>query len=80
MNRLLSSAAIVLVLAFQSAVGQTAAPSSAKTQTPYGRGRGQGKATPPPVQAKPEELSKIKEKTAQIEALVKELKTKEGAP
>jgi hypothetical protein len=37
-------------------------------------------ATPPPVQAKLEELAKIKDKTEQIEALVKDLKTKRAQP
>jgi len=80
MQRLLSSAAIVLALTFQAAIGQTPAPSAGPSQTPATRGRGQGKVAPPPVQAKPDELSKIKEKTAQIEALVKELKTQRAAP
>jgi hypothetical protein len=37
-------------------------------------------ATPPPVQAKPEELAKIKDKTEQIQALVKNLKAKRAQP
>jgi hypothetical protein len=35
---------------------------------------------PPPVNPKPEELAKIKEKTGQIEALVKDLKAKRADP
>src|SRR5437868_14557651 len=81
MKRLFSSAAIVLMLASQSAVAQllTAQPAT-PTPAPAARGRGQAKAVPPPVEAKPEELSKIKEKTAQIEAVVKELKAKRARP
>ncbi len=37
-------------------------------------------APPPPVVAKPEELAKVKEKTEQIEALVKDLKAKHADP
>src|SRR5438477_8733372 len=43
-------------------------------------GRGPGRATPPPIQPKPEELAKVKEKTEQIEALVRDLKTKRTNP
>src|SRR5262245_33093093 len=70
MNRVLYFATIVCVLAFQSAIAQ--APVAPAT-----RGGSSKKATPPPIQAKPEELAQIKEKTAQIEALVKELNAKE---
>src|SRR6058998_1370035 len=69
MKRLLSSAAIVLALAFQTGIAQQPAPQSA------GRGGGQGRgASQPPVQAKPEELAKINDKTEQNAALVKDLK------
>ena len=75
MKRLLSSATIVLALAFQTGIAQQPAPPAAA------RGGGQGRnATPPPVQAKPEELAKIKDKTGQIEALVKDLKAKRAQP
>src|SRR5438046_4432141 len=75
MKRVLSSATIVLALAFQTGIAQQPAPQSA------GRGGGQGRGgTPPPVQAKPEELAKIKDKTEQIEALVKDLKAKRAQP
>ncbi len=43
-------------------------------------GRGPGRAVPPPIQPKPEELAKVKEKTEQIEALVKDLKAKHANP
>ena len=68
MKRLLPSTLLALSLLVQS-IAQTPAP------TPAARG-GQKKATPPPIHAKPEELAKISEKTAQIEALVKDLKAK----
>lgn len=77
MKRLPVSLTLLLALACHSIVAQTPAPPSA---TPAARGSGQGKVTPPPVEAKPEELGKITEKTAQIEVLVKELKAKRAAP
>src|SRR4026207_1164636 len=75
MKRLLSYATIVLALAFQTGIPQQPAPPAAARGGDQGRG-----ATPPPIQAKPEELAKIKEKTGQIEALVKDLKTKRAKP
>src|SRR5438876_12347498 len=75
MKRVLSSATIVLALALQTGIAQQPAPPAAAG----GGGQGRG-ATPPPVQAKPEELAKIKDKTEQIEALVKDLKTKRAQP
>src|SRR5262245_8784512 len=72
MQRFLSFTMIVWLLAIQSALAQ--APAA-----PAKGGKSTKKATPPPIQAKPEELAKIKEKTAQIEALVKELKAKRSA-
>jgi pimeloyl-ACP methyl ester carboxylesterase len=81
MKRLLSFAAIVLTLALQLAIAQTpAAPSANPPPTPAARGGNAKKATPPPIHAKPDELSKIKAKTEQIESLVKELKAKKAAP
>src|SRR6266567_3056371 len=59
----------------QPGAAQQAQPSP----TPGGRG-GRGGGTPPPIQAKPEELAKIKEKTEQIDALVKDPKTKRANP
>ena len=78
MKRHLLFAAIVLPLFFQTTFGQQpASPTAPAAQaTPAARGQRRGGATPPPIQAKPEELAKIKEKTAQIEGLVKELKAK----
>jgi pimeloyl-ACP methyl ester carboxylesterase len=73
MKRLLFSATLVLALAFQSAFAQTNTPA------PRAGGQGRG-AAPAPVQAKPEDLAKIKEKTEQIEALVKDLKAKRAKP
>ena len=76
MKRLLSSATIVLALAFQSAIAAAHHAPPARRA----RRRPRAGATPPPIQAKPEELAKIKEKTEQIEALVKELKAKRAPP
>src|ERR1022692_760333 len=72
MKRLLFSATIVLALAFQAAIAQT--------NTPAPRAGGQGRGAAQPVQAQPEDLAKIKEKTGQIEALVKDLKAKHDKP
>ena len=83
MKRLLLSATIALSLFFQTAIAQTPGPTPAPTPaTPAARGTGQKQAapTPPPVQAKPEELAKIKEKTGQIVALVKDLKATGAKP
>jgi hypothetical protein len=81
MNRILSYALIVLVLVFQSAIAQIPAPSSANPPSKLtARGGGQGKGTAPSVEAKPDELLKLREKTAQIESLVKELKAKRAVP
>src|SRR5437667_7078859 len=70
MNRCLLSACACLLAAVTLA--QVAPP-------PAGRGAGRGNALPP-VQAKPEELVRIKEKTGQIEALAKELKRNRADP
>src|SRR5881394_1392632 len=56
-----------------------AAQQAQPSPTPGERG-GRGGGTPPPIQAKPEELAKIKEKTEQIDALVKDLKAKRANP
>ena len=78
MKRILPSATLALSLFFQTVTAQTPAPAAVPAATPAAPGGGQGKkaATPPPIQAKPDELAKIKEKTGQIEALVKDLKTR----
>src|SRR4051812_4914807 len=76
MKQLLSFATILLALAFQPATAQT----PAQTPAPRGGGQGRGGGTAPPITAKPEELAKIKEKTGQIEALVKDLKAKRAKP
>jgi hypothetical protein len=70
------SLSTILVLALVALISQPSAAQQAQpSPTPGGRGGGSGGA-PPPIQAKPEELAKIKEKTEQIEALVKDLKAK----
>src|SRR5687768_17385972 len=64
---------LALSLFLQVAVAQSSAPAAA----PSSRGGGQARKTPaPPIKAKPEELAKIREKTGQIAALVRELKAK----
>lgn len=76
MKRLVPSATIVLALAFQPVIAQQpAAPPAAR-----GAGQGRGNPPPPPVQAKPEELAQIKDKTEQIAAIVKDLKAKRAKP
>jgi pimeloyl-ACP methyl ester carboxylesterase len=69
----------LLALAFQTAMAQMAATTNVPTVTPPGAGPART-PTPPPIQAKPDELAKIKEKTAQIEALVTDLKAKHANP
>jgi hypothetical protein len=78
MNRLLSLFALVVSLSSQVAIAQstTSAPASASRNN----GKGRGAATLPPVEAKPEELEKIKAKTAEIEVLVRDLKAKQAKP
>jgi pimeloyl-ACP methyl ester carboxylesterase len=56
------------------ALGQVVAP-----QQPGGRG-GRGAPPPPPIEPKPQELAKVKEKTEQIEALVKDLRARHADP
>jgi pimeloyl-ACP methyl ester carboxylesterase len=76
MNRLFATAVVVLSLFLQVAGAQTTRPTTRR-----GGGQGRGAApTPPPIQAKPDKLAKIKEKTEQIEALVKDLKAKGAKP
>src|SRR6266403_5645975 len=48
-------------------------------QQPGGRSLGRASA-PPAIQPKPEEMAKVREKTEQIEALVKDLKAKHANP
>ena len=69
-------------MAIKSALAQPPAATStpAQASAPRGARQGRGPATPPPAQAKPEDLVKIKDQTAQIEALVKELKVKGAKP
>jgi pimeloyl-ACP methyl ester carboxylesterase len=71
---LITLAFTLVPLISQPVAAQQAQPSP----TPGVRG-GRG-GTPPPIQAKPEELAKIKEKAEQIDALVKVLKAKRSNP
>jgi hypothetical protein len=73
MPRFLFCAAVCASLAFAQ---QPAPPQAGPPQQPAGRGGGRGAPPPPPIQPKPEELARVKEKTEQIETLVKELRAK----
>jgi len=66
MKRHLPSAAIIFALFLQTASGQQPGPR--------GGAPGRSAGTPAPIQAKPEELAMIKEKTEQIRSMVKDLK------
>ena len=79
MKRHLPPVTLVLALLFHTVLAQTSAPAPAPTSS-RGGGQARGPATPLPVEAKPEELAKIGEKTAQIEVLVKDLKAKHADP
>lgn len=73
MKRLLVSVALGLALFDHTAIAQSPAVSPAQ------RSGGQPKKkapTPAPIQARPEELAKIKTKTEEIEALVADLKAR----
>src|SRR5947209_4988456 len=70
------SLALPLVIAHQA--GQ-AAPQTPVPQSP-GRGPAKGTPPPPPVQPKPEDLAKVKDKTQQIEALLEDLEAKHAKP
>ncbi len=75
MKRLFLPATLSSLLFLQSTMAQT------QPQTPGAGGARQGGgAAPPAIQAKPEELAKIREKTSQIDQLVKELKSKRAKP
>src|SRR5438876_4689918 len=65
-------AAIIMALVLAPAIAQ-------QPQQPGARGPGRA-AAPPAIQPKPEEMAKVREKTEQIEALVKELKTARANP
>ncbi|MSU51769.1 MAG: hypothetical protein EXS37_22210 [Opitutus sp.] len=74
MKCLLSSAVLALSLILPATL-------LAQTPAPAARGGAQKKApTPPPITAKPDELAQIKTRTAQIAALVRDLKAKGARP
>src|SRR5580693_4441394 len=75
MKRLFLLAAVVLSLSLQIASAQQSAPPTTRRG-----GQGRGGATPAPIHAKPEELATIKEKTEQIQSLVKDLKASGAKP
>ena len=73
---------VLASLAAGLAVRVSTAQTPVMAPTPQTVGRGQTKGTPPPapVTAKRDELDRIKDKTEQIETLVKELKAKHADP
>jgi hypothetical protein len=71
-KRILLCSALLAGLAAPFGVAQQAKQGAGGT----GSGQKKKAPTPPPVTAKPEELAKIQEKTEQLRALVKQLKTK----
>ncbi|HVY70107.1 MAG TPA: hypothetical protein VHH73_09270, partial [Verrucomicrobiae bacterium] len=75
MKQLLSLATLVLALANPPGIAQTPASPAPTSATTPGRN-----APPPPVQAKPEELTRIREKTGEIETLVNALKARRAQP
>jgi pimeloyl-ACP methyl ester carboxylesterase len=69
------------VLALPLAIAQQPVPASpVPSPQTAGRGAGRGTPAPPPIVPKPEELSQIKDKTVQIEALVNDLKSRRASP
>ena len=72
------AAALTLMLA----IAQQSVQAPPPTPPPQSAGRGAGRGTPPPppVTPKPEELAKVKDKTEQIEALVKDLRANHANP
>lgn len=75
MKRRLFIVILTLALFARSGVAQTPAPAPA----PGGAAPTKKAPTPPPITAKPEDLARIREKTAQIEAVVKDLKAKRAS-
>jgi pimeloyl-ACP methyl ester carboxylesterase len=76
MNRSLLPATIAALFALAAVHAQTPAPAAASS-TPQKAAKA---PTPPPITAKPEELATIREKTARIDAIVRELKAQRAAP
>jgi len=76
-------ATVTAALALQLVIAQQE-PAPASPPPPQkkgaGPGAGRGAPPPPPVEPKPEELAQVKDKTEQIEALVKDLKAKHADP
>ena len=84
MKRLLFAVSLILASApaVPSLWSQTNPPPAAPARASGAGGNRQGRGNnqPPPVDAKPEDLAKIKEQTSQIERLVGELKTRPTKP
>jgi hypothetical protein len=74
-------ATLALGLALRHMIAQQPDPAPPVAPLPPLGGRGPARATPPPpVKPKPEDLANIKEKTEQIEALVKDLRGARANP
>ena len=78
MKRFLFPAALVLSLSFETAIAQI--PAATPAPAPRGGGQKKGAAALPPITATPAELAKIKGQTAQMAALVTDLKAKRANP
>src|SRR6266566_4776786 len=82
MKRPLTSAPTVVfgtlafALAFRIIAQQSPASSPLPQAQPSGTAAAKKAPPPPPVNPTPEELAKVKDKTEQIEALVKDLRAK----
>lgn len=72
MKHLLVSLTLLVALASPAALAQTPAPAKAAPRKKAGQS--------PPIQARPEELAKIREKTARIDTLMKDLKARRAKP
>jgi hypothetical protein len=71
---------VFIGMGFAPVSGQQAAPQAGGPPQQGAGGRGRGPQGPPPIDPKPEELARVREKTEQIEKLVGELKAKHADP
>jgi len=74
------TALLAVLLAMPPVTAQQPVPNPPAPAQKQPAGRGAGRGAPAPVNPKPEELAKVKDKTEQIEALVKSLKAKHVDP
>src|SRR6185369_8269495 len=78
--RFSTGTSLVLALIIQLCLAPPATPATAPPAPRNGSKSPKKAPTPPPITAQPEELAKIRERTAQIDALVKDLKTRRAQP